>query len=91
MDTNIVIVPNSAVLPRKALRISPNESMDQKVNNKDSNRARIFRHGIDREQKHILKMIRPDKVNFTRREMTPNQWLFLVPLIGGTTYILPIG
>ena len=30
-DTNIAIVPNSAVLPRKALRISPNESMDQKV------------------------------------------------------------
>jgi len=29
MDTNVVIVPNSAVLPRKALRISPNESMDQ--------------------------------------------------------------
>ena len=44
MDTNVVMVPNSAVLPRKALRISPNESMDQKVNNKDSNRARIFRH-----------------------------------------------
>lgn len=54
MDTNIVIVPNSAVIPRKALRLSPNESMDQKVN-KDSNRARIFRHWIDRQQKHIFE------------------------------------